>query len=159
MSAADDESRERPRRDSGSTFVEVVVAVALMTLVIIPIMGAVQSAVRSSSVSREAAEMETLIVNVADRINRAPVICDSLDPYRQYAAAAIRTNGWDPDASGLLGVPNYWHYDPGAGDWRPGATFADGEGVGVRCVQKVQITIRSPKHGIRRTVEVVKSDV
>ena len=55
----------------GFSLVEVVIALALMGTVSIAALSAVTTSIKTSSVSRSAAEVETALVNAADRVNRA----------------------------------------------------------------------------------------
>ena len=65
-------SRGSLRRDAGFTLVEAVVTIALMSIVVVPVLGAVMASIEASSRSRSAAQIETVIVNASDRVNRAP---------------------------------------------------------------------------------------
>ena len=58
--------------DSGFSLVEIVIAIVLMATVVVAILNAVSTSVKASSVSRSAAQVETAVVNAADRVNRAP---------------------------------------------------------------------------------------
>jgi prepilin-type N-terminal cleavage/methylation domain-containing protein len=141
--------------DRGFSAVEVVITIALMGVVVIPIMDSVITSVRASSVSRSAAQVETALVNAADRVNRAPKACD----YTLFAQAAVQTQGWEPGRASLT----HRRYVPGAtpaasGTWVDGACESppaprDGE------VQLVTITITSPDGKVSREIQVVKSDV
>ncbi len=146
-------------RDRGFSLVEIVIAIALMAIVVIAILHAVSTTVAASATSRSAAQVETALVNAADRVNRAPKRCD----YSIYAQAAVQTQGWPAAAATLT----HQYYIPGAdavstGSWAvgppqspgcPGATPAD------LLVQRVTISITSPDGKVRRTIQVVKSDV
>jgi hypothetical protein len=147
--------RDRPR-DRGVTFVETVVTVVLLAIVIVPVMSAVLASVKVSSVSRSAAQAQTAMINAADRINRAPLSCD----YTLYAQAAVQTEGWTPDLASVRQEyystqTNAWVEDP-PGDLCPGAPGAT---VTDDLVQKVTITITTPDSQVRRTIQVVKSNV
>lgn len=166
-----EERREGRGRDAGVTFVEILIAIVLMGTVVIGILAAVRATVIASSKSREAAQIETAVVNAADRINRAPVSCD----YTIHASKAVEAQGW-ADASVTV---SHEYYHPGA----PGADgdgFVDGpSGVNPGCppgsatvpqfvdatrpslqfVQRVTIRITSPSGNINRQIQVVKSDV
>ena len=151
-------------RDAGSTFVEIVITIALMSLLVVGILSAVITGVKSSATSRNAARVETAIVNAADRINRAPKRCN----YSMFAQAAVLSEGWS--ASQATVRMQYWV--PGAtsalpGHWEPAtpATWETGSGCGASTrppeliVQKVLVTITSPNGAVTRQIEVVKSDV
>ncbi len=148
-------------RDGGFSLIEVLISIVLIGLVVVPLLQAVSTSIVASSTSRSAAQVETALVNAADRVNRAPIHCD----YTIYAQAAVQTQ-WGPDAGDRV-VLTQFYYVPGAnatqnGSWLEGipgtpacknGTPSDGE------VQKVRMTITSPDNKISRTIEVVKSDV
>ena len=142
------------RCDRGFSLVEIVITVALMSIVIVPVVNAVISTVRASTRNGVAAEVETVLQNAADRVNRAPKRCD----YTVYVQAAAQAKGWAASNATLVES----HYQPGAtpaqtGSWKaggcPGSTRPD------LLVQRVEISVVSPDGGSRRTIEVIKSDV
>ncbi|NLE79255.1 MAG: type II secretion system protein [Rhodococcus sp.] len=153
---------EQSRGDDGFSLIEVVIAIALMSILIVPIMVAVITAIEASSRSRSAAQVETMVVNAADRVNRAPKSCD----YSVYARAAVVSQGWSSD---LVAVDHAYyqpHSDgdgqvdlgqPGSWVWGPDACELD-EPSELE-VQIARITITSPDRTVTRTIEVVKSDV
>jgi len=59
------------RRDAGYTLTEVLAAVVLMGIAIIPIILAAGLSLRTSSQSRNLGRIETVLANAADRVNRA----------------------------------------------------------------------------------------
>jgi len=146
-------------RDSGFSIVEIVIAIVLMGTVVIAVLNAVTMSVKASSVSRSAAQVETAVVNAADRVNRAPKRCD----YTIYAQAAVQTEGWAPDAATVT----HEYYVPGSdatvqGTWQTGVAGSPGcpgPSPSDLLVQRVTISITSPDGKVRRTIEVVKSDV
>lgn len=147
-----------PGRDSdaGFSLVEVVITIVLVALVIIPVIEATLVSVRASSRSREAAEVETVLQNAADRVNRAPTSCG----YDVYVQAAAQAKGWQAGQASAV----YQHYVPGdsalvadSGTW---ANDACPGGVRTpRLVQLIAITVTSQSGDIQRTIRVVKSDV
>lgn len=147
--------RSRPP-DAGFSLVEIVATITLLALIILPILNAAFGAVKASSTSREVAEIETVLQNAADRVNRADPGCD----YSVYVGAAAVANGWDASRA----TATYSHYVPGAtagastpGTWEEGACPG---GVRVQgMVQLVTITVESDTGYIRRSIKVVKSDV
>lgn len=138
--------------------VEIVIAIALMGTVILSLMNSVSTSIRTSSTSRSAARVETAIVNATDRVNRAPTSCD----YTIYAQLAALSEEW-PKENTLV---THEYYIPGAdstveGTWAVGSPGKPACPDGVAAdllVQRVTITISSPE-GVRRTIQVVKSDV
>ena len=145
-----------PQADEGFSLVEVVMAIVLIALVIIPIIDATFTSVRASSTAREAAEVETVLQNAADRVNRAPTGCE----YDIYVDAAARSKGWQATQASAT----YQHYLPGAtalavdaGTWVPNG--CPGPGLTPGLIQLVTITVSSDSGTIQRTIKVVKSDV
>jgi prepilin-type N-terminal cleavage/methylation domain-containing protein len=157
--ATPDREVERDRVDAGFSLIEVVIAVALLSIVVLPVLETVISAIGASTWNRSAAQVETVIVNAADRVNRAPKRCD----YTIYAQAAVQTQGWAPAQA----VVTHEFYRPAAdpslpGSWEvgpPGGPGCDGGVASDLLVQRVTITISSPDRAIARTIQVVKSDV
>ncbi len=147
--------RARDRaRDGGYTLTEVLVAIVLMGIAVIPTMMAGIINIRPSSQSRTAARTETVLGNAADRVNRASEGCN----YDVYVQAAALTEGW---AASTVSATYQW-YEP-AGDPTVLGTWHDGACPGVLrpdgLVQKVTIHVTSPDGRINRTMVVVKSDV
>ena len=159
MSCRHSARNARGGRDTGFSLVEVVIAIVLMGTVVVAVLNAVAVSVRASSVSRSAAQVETAVVNAADRVNRAPKRCD----YTIYVQAAVQTEGWSPDTASVT----HEYYVPGAdatveGSWETGAAGSpgcSGPAPTDLLVQRVTISITSPDGKVRRNIEVVKSDV
>lgn len=145
--------------DRGFSFIEVLLAIVLIGIVVVPILKAVTLTIRASSVSRAAGQVETALVNAADRLNRAPLSCD----YSMYAQAAVQTQGWSPEQVVLV----QQYYVPAAsvtvdGTWQQGTASSPACQISTPTdglVQRIRLTISSPDGSVRRTVEVVKSDV
>lgn len=146
-------------RDLGATLIEIVITIALLGIVVAGILTAAATGARVSSIDHSAAQVETAIVNAADRLNRAPKRCD----YTVYAQAAVQTQGWDPNTIGV----SQEYYLPGAtaadeGVWAAGSAAApacpDATPTDL-LVQRITLTITSPDGEIHRTIQVVKSDV
>ena len=147
-------SRRPHRCDAGFTLVEVVVTIALMSIVMVPVLGAVRASIEASSRNRSAAQIETVIVNAADRVNRAPTSCG----YLGYVQAALGSQRWDPSLATVVEE----HYVPAAqpneaGAWAPGPCLIDSPTE--LLVQRVTIMISSPDGSVTREIQVVKSDV
>ena len=154
-----DDGRALPSRrsgdsDGGFTLVELVCAVAIMAIVIAPILGSVIASIGASSSARNLAQVETVLQNAADRVNRAPKAC----AYLIYAQAAVQAEGWAADRAKVEEM----HYVPNsdatkAGQWV--ANACDGTAPSELIVQLVRITVTSPNGQVKKTTEVVKSDV
>jgi len=152
-------SRQRaPRRDGGFTFVETVLTVVLLGIVVVPVLAAVRGAVRVSSVSESAAQVETVLVNAADRVQRAP---DGRCDYTVNAQAAAAAMGWDPGQIAL----EQEYLDPTLG-WTQGPAAPLGAGPACpesgdqeRLAKRITILVASPDGLVHRHMQVVKSDV
>lgn len=146
------------RRDGGFTFVETVLTVVLLGLVVVPVLAAVRGAIHVSSVSESAAQVETVLVNAADRVQRAPGGgCD----YAVSAQAAAVAMGWDP---GQIAVDQEY-LDPTLG-WTRGPAAPAGAGPACpesgdqeRLAKRITIAVTSPDGLVHRHMQVVKSDV
>lgn len=146
---------ERSSGDRGITLIEIVITITLLGLVIVPILAAVTASIRSSRVSEDAAQVETLLVNAVDRVNRATrgdFPCDLTSPVE----AAVETVGWPATSVRVdheyLDVNENWVTDPG-GTACPGGSFRQG------IVQRVTITITSPDEGLTRSLQVIRGDI
>ncbi|MEY4231266.1 MAG: hypothetical protein RLZZ362_2115 [Actinomycetota bacterium] len=143
---------ERP--DRGDTFVEILTAVVVLGIVIVPLFDAVIAAVTSSTVNRSTAQAESALQDASDRINRSPLTCD----YSALAAVAAQAQGWSPSAATVV----HQRYVPGP-DASVGGTWVSGACVdGVitpNMVQSITITITAPGARASRSMQVVKSDV
>ena len=145
---------EVPCRDAGYSLTEVLVAVVLMSLAVIPILLTSIVTIKTSTQVRTAAKVETILANAADRVNRAREGCD----YDVFIEAAALSQGW---SSGQA-VAQYQYYEPAdlptsAGSWHDGACPGAIRPNGL--AQRVTITVTSPDGSVHRTLEVVKSEV
>ena len=148
-------SGRRPT-DAGFSAVDIIIAITLLGVVIIPMIHTVFAAVAASSTAREVAELETVLQNAADRVNRAPTGCD----YTIYVQAAVLAKGWPADRASAT----YQYYVPGpslapsdAGTWQPGACPNGVRTPGL--IQLVTVRVESDSGHTSRTLKVVKSDV
>jgi Tfp pilus assembly protein PilV len=137
----------RPR-DLGATFVEIVVAIVLIGIVVVGILTAVRTSIKASSTAYQAGQIETVLLNAADRVDRAVLRdCD----YQAEADAATSESGWVfvVVAEELIASPTG---NP-ATDWQPCSVP-----LGAFDVERVTITATNPTGRITRTITVVKSD-
>jgi Tfp pilus assembly protein PilV len=148
-----DTRRSRRRRDSGFSFVEVVITISLMGIVVAPILAAVAASIRASSVSLMSAEVENVLVNAIDRVNRAPredYKCDLTGPVK----AAVEVHGWLPSSAVVgheyLDASGTWQSDV-TGTACPGGNFQNG------LVQRITVTITSPSNDVSRSLQVLRS--
>jgi type II secretory pathway pseudopilin PulG len=142
-------------RDAGFSLVEAIVAILLISIAVIPLMLAGITSIRVSAQTNTIAEVETVLVNAADRVNRSSEGCD----YDVFVQAAALENGWQSAQATAI----YEYYEPGddspavAGVWVMGACPGAQRPEGL--VQRVTITVTSPDGKISRSLVVVKSDV
>lgn len=154
-----------PARDEGFSLAEIVVSISLIGLAVVPLMLGAVSLVRVSSNTNTVADLETVLVNAADRVNRAGESCD----YDVYVEAAALEHGWETSQA----MATYQYYDPAEPDPadlenHPGSPIEAGTWINGACpgaqrpeglVQRVTITVASPDGKITRSLVVVKSDV
>jgi Flp pilus assembly pilin Flp len=136
-------------RDRGASFVEVVLAIVLISLVVLPLMATVRTAIKVSRTNEMTAIAETVVVDAADRVNRAPLACD----YSVYVKAAVQIRGWSPSQATVV----HEYYDTDTKDWAPGGCKLALPTE--RLVQRLTMTIQTPNEGPSRSVQVVKSNV
>ena len=144
--------RTRAGRDGGFTLIEVIVTLTLMAVVLLPILNAVALTIRSSSQGRAAAQVETALVNAADRVHRAPMSCQ----YEMYAEAAV------PQFKDFAVSVSYAYYAPNAppaARWVPQACEDGMDLPRDGLVQRVVVSVTSPDGDVRREMQVVKSRV
>jgi type II secretory pathway pseudopilin PulG len=141
-------------RDAGATLSELLVTIVIMGIVIAPVMNAVIGVIKSSATNRGLAQVETVLTNAADQVNRAPKRCD----YTVFVQTAAQLQGWDPSAASVV----HRRFEPGASPDLPG-TWVDGACAGSQpddlLVQLVIVTVTNPETGAQRSIQVVKSDV
>jgi type II secretory pathway pseudopilin PulG len=140
------------RRDGGYSFVEIIVAISLIAIVIAALFQAVITGIQASSRSGYAAQIETTVVNAADRVNRASKRCDYLSVVQN---AAIQQK-WPTSSVSV----SHEYYN--AGTWLtgpPSAPACPGSGQEAQLVQRITIRIQSPDGSANREIQVVKSDV
>ena len=141
-------------RDQGFSIVELVVTIAILGVLLTPLMSAAIATVRASTSTRNLAQVQTVLQNAADRVNRAPKGCD----YTVYAQAAAQSQGWPAGQATIVQS----RYVPGstpaaAGSWLSGA--CSGLVPDALLVQVVTVTVTSPDGSTKSSVQVVKSDI
>ena len=146
--------RTRRRDDAGATLVEIMISIVLIGMVLAALLAAVQVSIRSSSVAFRGAQVETVLLNASDLVNRAPQVCD----YEEYVDAAAIAEQWDISTTsvvveelvdGVGGAPATWQ-TLAKGCNKPFYAFD---------VQRLTITATDPSGRLTRTLTVVKSDV
>lgn len=144
-------STSRPPRDAGVTLVEVIVSIVLIGGLLGGLLSAVQLSIRSSSIAYTGAQVETVLINASDRVNRAPQLCS----YEDYVDAAALAEGWDVATTSVV-VERLVANTGAPSDWAPQTCPAD---VRPFDVQRLTITATDPSGRLTRTLTVVKSDV
>ena len=144
------DDRARARGDAGSTLVEIVISVVVLGVLIGALLAAVQTSVRSSSIARTGAQVETVLLNASDRVERAPQRCE----YEQYVDAAALAQGWDASRTSVT-VERLVANTGGAGDW---AAQTCPDDLDPFEVQRLRITATDPTGTVTRRLTVVKSD-
>lgn len=141
----------RPPQDAGVTLIEIVIAIVLLGTVVVGLLAAVGTSIRSSSTAYDGAEIETVLLNAADRVARAPQLCE----YEAYADAAALSQEWS--TSRISASVQLLVADTGnpSSDWGPQPCPAD---VGPFDVQRIVVTATT-SGGITRSMTVVKSSV
>lgn len=138
------------RPDAGSTLLEIVVATVLLGTIVAALITAVLTMVRASSTVYEAAEVETVLLNAADQVERARQQCD----YDTIVDAAALAEGWDVDRVEVtveLLVANTGNEST---DWAPQDCST---AVRPFDVQRLTISATHPDQPITRSLQVVKS--
>jgi prepilin-type N-terminal cleavage/methylation domain-containing protein len=144
--------------DRGFTLVELVMAITVMMIIAVPTMSAVIAAIRADVLNNDLADVQTVLQNAVDNVNRTlPKNCD----YTQYAQNAATNEGWNGPATVTVVQQ---HYTPGAtpdvpGAWSTGACIGASTTPAPQLVQMVTITVKSPDGKVQKTLQVVKSDV
>ena len=128
--------------------------ITITAIILVPTMDAVIATIRAGTSNTNFSDVETVLQNAADRVNRAPKSCD----YTQYAQAAAQTNGWSASTTNVL----QQHYVPGSsstvlGSWAASACDAAVTTPPDLAVQLVTITVTSPDGKFQKTLQVVKS--
>ncbi|MDJ0770255.1 MAG: hypothetical protein QNJ12_15750 [Ilumatobacter sp.] len=129
-----------------------MITIVLTGLVVVGLMAGIRTLIVSSSVVYNSAQLETVLVNAADRIERAPQLCE----YEDYVDAAALANGW-PASTTTASVERLKDVTTGnpATDWEDQPCPDD---VQPFDVQRLVITATTPDGEITRTMLVIKSD-
>ncbi|MEM1334646.1 MAG: type II secretion system protein [Actinomycetota bacterium] len=167
-----------PRADRGNTFVEILVAIALMGTIVVTVIGGIQGIIRASSTNEEQARVEAVLVSASDRLRAADYVpCPDLDgDYGFLASAAAATVGWPGSTVDVVDI-EFWDASAGGttpsgdvieadGAWGPVNSFVTPSGcqpdinlTTARTLQKLTIEVTSPDGSLTRSIEIVKSPI
>ncbi len=140
-------------RDAGATLTEILISIALLGSIVLAMSTAVLAMVRTSSTVFEIAQVETVLLNASDLVERSEQQCNYDNAVQGAAIAA----GWPADSvSATVEILDTNTGNPG-GDWKvldvcTGAIEAFD-------VQRLVISAAHPTEEITRTLTVVKSNV
>lgn len=131
--------RALPRRDSGVTFIEILVAIVLLGSVVLAVLAATRTSITASSTSRAAADVESRILAVADDIERAEQTCEGTLEFRGEdvldKAEHLTDAGWQIGACPV--VDESPRLEP-------------------NLVQRFTVTVWSKDRSVSRSIQVVK---
>lgn len=139
-------------RDVGSTLIEILISIALLATIVIALVTAVQAMLTSSSTIFEAAQIQTVLLNAGDQVERAPQQCN----YDTVVQSAALAEGWPPEAVTVSVEILQSNTGDESVDWVPQDCASTVEAFDV---QRLTIRAAHPDEQISRTLTVVKSDV
>lgn len=142
-------------RDSGLSFVEITVAVAILGIAASALFGAMFASTQTSARARTTAMLERTIQDSFDRISRAPMACT----YSAQVSAALQGHGLPATAATIT----YRRYVPSSnlanpGQWVNGACLNGGVTTGLVQSITVSITGSAGSATVSRESTMVKSD-
>lgn len=123
-----------------------------MSILIAPLLSSVIAGIRASTNTSNMAQVETVLQNASDRVNRAPKKCD----YSVYVRAAAQSVGWAATQASVT-APEV--YVPAAAPTSVGTWAACTGTPKALDVQMMTITVTSPDGKVTRALKVVKSSV
>jgi type II secretory pathway pseudopilin PulG len=166
-----------PRRDRGSTFTEVLVAIVLMGIAFSAVIAGIRTIIAASSTSDDQAKVEAVLNSASDRLaNWAYKPCPGAngEVYAPIVSAASSSVGWENSTVAIVSV-EYWDPSNGGantgdlidadGSWSATNSFAGAgcnEDINLttsRTLQKIRVSVTSPNGEITRVLDVVKSNV
>ena len=150
--------RDRPSRrgDRGVGLVEVIVSIALTGGVVVAIMGALFTVVRSANQNDDAIKLQAVVGGATDLLVAVEWkdCADGSVGYIGAAQLAADRVGW-PDTTVNVVEVHYW--SAAAGDWVDNCTGAATPGS-VDALQRITVAVQSPGGGVSKSFDVVKSD-
>ncbi len=141
--------------DPGVTLVEVIVSIALTGGVVLAILGALFTVVRSSSQNANATDLQAVVGGAADQLAGVEwePCPDGSPSYLGAARSAAGRVGWDAAAVSIVDV-DYW--SAGAGGWVEDCSGAASLGT-VETLQRITLRVTSPDGISTKSFDVVKS--
>lgn len=142
--------------DRGVTLIEVVISIALTGGVVIAILGAVFTVVRSTNQNAQATRIQAVVGAAGDQLNSVewePCPDDS-DRYDNAVAAAADRVGWSPSSVTIESID---HWNPGSGSWSSDCSGAASLGTS-ETLQRVTIRVTAPDGSQDKTFDIVKSN-
>lgn len=165
------QSKEVPESDQGSTLIEVLVALMLMGTVLSVAIAGMWTAVRISTFSDEAADLDAVLGSAADALGdetyRACPDKPGVDnEYLQFAQKGADAVDW-PASTVTIDKVEYWNpYATSPADqWVAGSGLTVGECndsawlSNARTMQKITIRATTPDGERTRTLDLVMTDV
>jgi type II secretory pathway pseudopilin PulG len=154
------------RRDDGSTFIELLVAIVLLGTVVVAVLAAVRVTIIATTTEREHSRAAQWLQSAEKAIDSAPfgncslvlgVPQSSFNALQEYNAAVQAVPvpvGW---SANQISVQRATDIDVWDGDsWEPySTTSACFDDTGLR-LQRIRLTVENPDGQIIETLEVVK---
>ena len=146
---------ENPKilRDAGATLTEILISIALLGTIVVAMSTAVLAMVRTSSTVFELAQVETVLLNASDLVERSEQQCNYDSALQGAADAAEWPTG---SVTATVEILETNTGNPG-GDWTLVVDCT--EAVEAFDVQRLVIRATHPTEEITRTLTVVKSNV
>lgn len=150
--------------DTGSSLVEILMAIVLLGAAVVSILGMLRSSIKASAIDKDQATAYEYMQTVSDQIysaDRRPCYATAPTPLVAYQAVALTAaapQGWTKTAT-VTKVEFLGRATPTAPfSW--GAFCFEGPPLydaSPLYTQKITFTVKDP-HGLVRTMEVVKSE-
>jgi type II secretory pathway pseudopilin PulG len=156
--------------DGGYSFPEILVALVLMGTVMAAVMAGMFTAIKASSISDDASDLDAVLGAAADSLNDALFVAcpeeTTPNAYEQFADVGADALGWDPSTVRVVDVL-YWDPTTAPGDQR----WLDSNGIGgaqcdstvwlssAKTMQKVVVEATTPSGSETRRLEVVMTDI
>jgi type II secretory pathway pseudopilin PulG len=148
--------RDAGRRDVGSSYVETVTAVVVVSIIAVPLLSAVASLIRTSASLGDRAEADNVLRVIADNVNRVVTTdrCWTAADYRAELDDVLTNLGWQRPST--VSVQHRLPTDAATmvGPWVDEACPAD-LAADQDYLQLVTISVTSPG-GLTRSLRMVK---